>query len=177
MVPASWSDGWSGGAPPDNFMAVEYDDGLNPRVQVHSGVCSGADTDLMLCIYNVTPAPISVETGDVLAVARSLPVPAESMFLVREGGMSGVDSGSPAVAAVGPAENALGEPSEALDKVADGDSVFSFRPARSQIGPAPLAETSFPEPLPSLPKGLLPEPLARQESQRRQKRKKVRDRG
>ncbi len=37
------------------------------------GVCAGADTDFMLCVYNDAVDSIPVEHGDALAVARRMP--------------------------------------------------------------------------------------------------------
>ena len=76
MVPAFWSGQWvNKGKPPDQLVALQPPclDVDSPVTKVMPGICFGEDQELMLCIYNDSPVSVSVEQGDVLAVARVLP--------------------------------------------------------------------------------------------------------
>ena len=76
MVPAFWSGGWvDKGKAPEQFVALQPPrvDADSPVAQFMPGICSGEASELMLCIYNDSPSSITVEQGDLLAVARALP--------------------------------------------------------------------------------------------------------
>ena len=48
-------------------MAVTPDDSQSSIVKVLPGVCAGKGLDCVLCIYNDSYAPLSVDEGDVMA--------------------------------------------------------------------------------------------------------------
>ena len=89
----------------------------SPVAKVMPGICSGEDSELMLCIYNDSPTSITVERGDVLAVARALPAGFVDHRCSRDaGGVGGFQS---------PPDSALDLVDTFVDSVEDtsGDTV------------------------------------------------------
>ena len=91
MVPALWGTGWTSGTPPELFLAYHLPTAVfglsgntSRRPKIIPGVCKGSDVSFMLCIYNDTVDSVTVEPGDVLAVARRMPADLATVTAARD---------------------------------------------------------------------------------------------